>query len=305
MGHLPGNAVARIMRVTSLGLAPAATARDAQWFLKENSLRYVPVLSHANGETPRLMGLVSDRDVLRALPRDLEDAESSPRGKHALETPLSELMDENPVTVAPESLLADAAQKMVDHRVDAIPVVTGRERTLVGILGATELLLRLTHRPTSEHAGKASAIMQPAAHCLGAEEPVRSAVDVMATGHFRHLPVVDGAHTLLGLVSDRDLLRHLPPLGRRPREVGTGEPRLYCDANDPETQGVLSLPISTIMRADVMTGEPHTPAAILAELMVRYRFSCVPIVASHGARLEGLVTQTDLLRLVIRLARMI
>ena len=40
-------------------------------------------------------------------------------------------------------------------------------------------------------------------------EPIAKALDIMSTAALHHLPVVDGRGHLLGLLSDRDLLRGL------------------------------------------------------------------------------------------------
>jgi acetoin utilization protein AcuB len=305
MGHLPGNAVARLMTTSVVGLPPTATVKDAHVFLKQHALRYVPVLSQTGGETPRLLGLLSDRDVLRALRWGPEGQELDSNDPRDIDRPVAQLMAEDLVTIAPEDLVAEAAQLLIDRRTDAVAVVSGPDKALVGVLSAKELLSRLTVRPTSLQAGTAASVLGPAHPTLDANQTVRDAILLMRKERLRHLAIVDPAQDLLGLVSDRDLLRALPPLSSLPPKDGQDDPRLHCDERDAETQGVLSQPIASIMRTDVMTAEPHTPTSILAELMVRYRFSCVPILASRRGNLEGLVTQADLLRLIIRLARTI
>ena len=56
--------------------------------------------------------------------------------------------------------------------------------------------------------------MQPQVSTVLPEDSVRQALQYMQKNRFRHLPVVDGRGQLRGMLSDRDILRHLPPGGR-------------------------------------------------------------------------------------------
>jgi len=96
---------------------------------------------------------------------------------------------------------------------------------------------------------------------------------------FRHAPVVEDGR-LVGIVSDRDLLR------RAPRLVGELEAEMADDAA-----------VCTI--ADVMTGEPLTCSPndaidVVARRLHSLHIGCLPVV-SDGV-LIGMVTVTDILR---------
>ena len=93
-------------------------------------IRNVPV----EDESGRLAGLVSSRDCTPAhLQRRLG---TTGRGGPV---PIREIMNLNPVSIPPETLLSDLARKMIDHHVDCLPVT--RQRQLVGLVTSHDLLV--------------------------------------------------------------------------------------------------------------------------------------------------------------------
>ena len=80
-------------------------------------------------EDDRLCGVISDRDVLRALAR-------TPNW-NAKKT--SEIMTENSITTVPEAPLSSALGVMLDKRINCLPVI-GSDGRVCGILTSTDLL---------------------------------------------------------------------------------------------------------------------------------------------------------------------
>ena len=90
----------------------------------------------------------------------------------------------------------------------------------------------------------------------------------MELSNIRHLPIVDSKGRLLGLVTQRDL----------------------ASAGDDKDHAV-----STVMRQDLVTVAPDTPAHEAAYLLLRHAIGCVPV--TDGERtLVGIVTETDFVR---------
>jgi CBS domain-containing protein len=89
--------------------------------------RHVPVEDEDN----RLIGTVSYRAILRLVARGgLETGEAK--------LPVSKIMRADPVTVFPDTPIADAIETMVKHGVSGLPVV--RDGRLVGIVSERDLL---------------------------------------------------------------------------------------------------------------------------------------------------------------------
>jgi CBS domain-containing protein len=105
--------------------------------------------------------------------------------------------------------------------------------------------------------------------------------DLIKRHHIRHLPVVrDGK--LVGMVSDRDLIRAIS------RQAGA-----------PKGQGTLQS-IADIMTRGVETVTPDTPARDAIHKLLDRRFGSLPVV-DRELRLVGIVTESDFMRLAARL----
>lgn len=94
----------------------------------------------------------------------------------------------------------------------------------------------------------------------------------------RHLPIVDG-EKLVGILSHRDMMLH----------------------GQPKNDGTLEFPDKTAAQAmttTLRTATANATVSQVAELMVKHRISSVPVI-DVGSRLVGLVTSTDLLKLLI------
>lgn len=95
--------------------------------MAERAIRHVLVLEGGN-----LVGILSNRDLVRATFRD-------PQRKLDLHgTPVSRVMTPNPFTIAPEASVSEAAQLMVEHAINALPVVEGGAP--VGVVTSDDLL---------------------------------------------------------------------------------------------------------------------------------------------------------------------
>lgn len=99
----------------------------------------------------------------------------------------------------------------------------------------------------------------------------------MQRRRIRHLPVTVGG-VLIGILSDRDIL-----VRARLNELGKLEV-----PNDPVSVG---------MTRDPETCEMDVPVSELAARMIEMKIDALPVIGPHR-RLLGLVTSTDLLRLL-------
>jgi acetoin utilization protein AcuB len=93
--------------------------------------RHLPVVD----DRGRLVGILSDRDVLRSLGPDAPDKEA------LAAIPAADLMSTDLVTVGPEDSLVTAVKLLLDHGISSLPVLT--DGVLVGILTTTDLYLTL------------------------------------------------------------------------------------------------------------------------------------------------------------------
>ncbi|HET7344034.1 MAG TPA: CBS domain-containing protein [Methylomirabilota bacterium] len=109
---------------------------------------------------------------------------------------------------------------------------------------------------------------------------VAEAFGLMRERGIRHLPVVDGGR-LVGIVSDRDLKRAMPPAA-----AATPAPPLA------------SLRVEELMTRKVITTAPAVSVEEAGRVMVSEKISALPVTESD--RLVGMVTETDVVALLVR-----
>lgn len=111
---------------------------------------------------------------------------------------------------------------------------------------------------------------------------IRNAVEVCEDKRIRHLPVVDDQKQLAGLVTDRDLRHFMSP------RIGT------LSENNADREN-LKRPVHLIMVRNVVTASPGKSLAEAAELMLKHRVGCLPIVDADQ-HVVGILTKSDLIR---------
>ncbi len=115
---------------------------------------------------------------------------------------------------------------------------------------------------------------------VSSKTPIMEAMQMMRTGGYRRLPVVDGG-ALVGLVTDRDL-----------RDA---TPSQATSLSVYELNYLLSkLSLREVMQSSVITVAPDDPIERAALLMEEHKISGIPVVEHE--RLVGILTITDLLR---------
>lgn len=102
----------------------------------------------------------------------------------------------------------------------------------------------------------------------------RADLDMRLAG-IRHFPVIDDRNRLVGVISDRDLLR----------AFGVADTRLIV--------------IADLMTTQIRTITADAPAEEAVELLLENKIGCLPVVGDDG-QLVGLVTETDFLEVAQR-----
>lgn len=123
-------------------------------------------------------------------------------------TTIREVMRTDLVTVEPSASVTEAAHAMSIGRAGSVLVV--REGELVGIFTERDIMRALTGSSDAD-VGRVSSVarwLTEAPTTVGPDATVGEALDVMLSGGFRHLPVMEGG-SLVGMVSMRDLARSI------------------------------------------------------------------------------------------------
>jgi acetoin utilization protein AcuB len=99
----------------------------------ENRIRHLPVV---RGDA--LVGIISDRDLKRAMPSIVAGATAEEYQTFMEETPVAQAMTANPIACAPNTDLVDLVREFCQKKVGAIPVVD--DGRLVGIVTQTDMM---------------------------------------------------------------------------------------------------------------------------------------------------------------------
>jgi CBS domain-containing protein len=133
-------------------------------------------------------------------------------GARFLETPIRELRPKAAVTIAEDATVARAVELMRKKKVGAVMVVSRRRpRRLVGILSERDLLNRALHLRGFGRV-QVSKVMTPEPEVLRSQDSCAFALNKMSVGRFRHVPIVDGDHLPIGMLSIRDVIDFLVEL---------------------------------------------------------------------------------------------
>jgi CBS domain-containing protein len=130
--------VGSAMNVRVVSVRPDETVQVAIARMMEEGIGAVVVC-----EGPRLVGIFTERDVLRLA------AEGPEFGSARLE----DVMTRSPVTVDPDVHIVDAARLMGERGIRHLPVVEGEN--LHGVVGIRDVLRSLVERAWRDHDGDA------------------------------------------------------------------------------------------------------------------------------------------------------
>ena len=128
-------------------------------------------------------------------------------------------------------------------------------------------------------------IMSAEVTTLGRNDTLLLAKDIMNLGRIRHFPVVEDDE-LVGVVSQRDLYR--ASLGTV-MHYGEKAQRAFLE----------SVAVKEIMVDPISIG-PDATVQDAARLMMEHKIGCLPVLEDD--RLVGIVTETDMLQVVVDMA---
>jgi acetoin utilization protein AcuB len=134
------------------------------------------------------------------------------------------------------------------------------------------------HDQHSKPALLARDLMASPVHTLTSDRTLRDAWEVMTQKGVHHIPVTSVHDILVGMVSDRDLLSHVPNLIADPSKAQGAHRRL-----------------AEVMTTRVISATPTTDIREIANIMLDERIHALPILDGNR-RLVGILSARDLLR---------
>jgi CBS domain-containing protein len=294
-------------------------------FMQVNHVRHAPVVDYPQGKhfDHEFIGVVSQRDVLRLNPSNAMGKLSDEPDPRALRQLLSRVVTRGAQTVRPDMPIGPAVQRMIELHIDMLPVVV--EKKVVGIITTTDLLRvivrtaetienacrREIHRKDpaawadgddADRAALGSFVIRTAGAVMArnlvtmtTNQTLAEAIETLQKHELRHVPIVDEENHLVGILSDRDILRNLPYLSR---SLIKASPKFREDLFRIEgSKAVLNQQIENVMTKKLWTIEPNCPLVEAALLLMKKKVGVLPVVDSEG-RILGIISVVDLLSVV-------
>jgi acetoin utilization protein AcuB len=103
-----------------------------------NHYHHIPIV-----EDDRLVGIISDRDVLKNLSPRVDAASANDHDLTTLKKKTHQIMTREVITISPEDTIEEAAATMLEKNISCLPVLE-RSGAIIGIVTKTDLLESLS-----------------------------------------------------------------------------------------------------------------------------------------------------------------
>ena len=123
-------------------------------------------------------------------------------------TSVREIMTADATCVGENDSVADAARKMRELQVGALPIC-GEDNRLKGMVTDRDIAINVVADEKDPATTRVSELAQGEVVTIGADDSIEELLRTMSQHAVRRVPVIDG-HDLIGIVSQADVARHLP-----------------------------------------------------------------------------------------------
>jgi CBS domain-containing protein len=139
---------------------------------------------------------------------DLSERGVATRVPSLIDERLKVVTRREPVTVRPGTSLAECLRAIQRTGTGDSVFVTTADGHLAGVLTERDIFARLVGATVDLNL-PVETLMTTEPHTLHLEQPVRDAIELMQTGRFRNVPLVDDDGRLVGVVRPQDVLKYL------------------------------------------------------------------------------------------------
>jgi acetoin utilization protein AcuB len=121
------------MTVDPMTVGPRDSLQKAIELLRRRDIRSIPVV-----EEDKLIGIVTDRDIRQVAPAYPLFHDEAEIRRYTERLAVTAAMTADPMTIAPDAPLVQAAKVLETYRISSLPVVDGKK--LVGMISVMDLL---------------------------------------------------------------------------------------------------------------------------------------------------------------------
>lgn len=143
---------------------------------------------------------------------------------------------------------------------------------------------------------RAKDVMTRQVHTVTPEMAVEELAQRFLDTKVSTLPVVDASGTLIGIVTETDLVEQNKPL-HIPTVIAVFDWVLYLESEknfQDDVRRISARKVGEICSRELVTCTPETPVSEIAGLMSENKVHLVPVL--DGAKLVGVVARLDLIR---------
>ena len=145
--------------------------------------------------------------------------------------PLAVLSRREPLRMPPGSSLADCLRAIQRAGVGDSVFVCDSDGRLVGVLAERDVFARLVTGQV-DLTRPVDSLLNTEPRTLRLDQTILDAIDLMQTGRYRNIPLVDDAGNLVGVVRQNDIIRYLAE--SFPEELLNLPPRPHQSMKEPE-----------------------------------------------------------------------
>ena len=145
---------------------------------------------------------------------------------------------------------------------------------------------------------KVKEIMTKEVTSVSPETDVKKALDLLLRMEISGLPVIDDKGRLLGMFTEKDILRNILPsyIEKVGRFIYQENPKSIKN----KFEGLAKLTVSQLMRKDVITVDENTSLCEVAHLMLTQKVRRIPVLDDKEKRVSGIVAREDVVRAYAR-----
>lgn len=261
-------------------IPPTMPIIEAVKTMLAHGFRRLPV---ADAGTNRLKGIVTSQDIVDFLGGGQRNLIVKNKFKGnllaAVNSSISEIMEENVVSLNVKDSLKDALNTMLKENIGGIPITDGEDRVkaIVSERDFVFLLSGIVTGKTVEEYMSKKIVTAPSGMSVGA------ATKSMIDNGFRRLPVLRD-DVLIGIITASDIMRFL----------GSGD--IFERLVTGNAREVFDVPVSTLVRRDIIFMKSDVDLGEAASVMLDKNVGSLPIL--EDGELKGIITERDFVRAI-------
>ena len=259
-------------------IPPTTPIIDAVKTMLGKGFRRLPI---ADAGTNHLKGIVTSQDIVDFLGGGKRHLIVKNRFKgnllSAVNASISEIMEENVVSLNEKDSLKDALSIMIKENIGGIPI-TDREGRVSAIISERDFVFLVsgivTGKTVNDYMSR-NIVTAPSDMSVG------TATKSMINNGFRRLPIIKD-NVLIGIITASDIMRFL----------GTGD--IFNKLVTGNAKEVFEVPIRTLIRRDVVFIRSDVDLGEAASIMLQKNVGSLPVL--EDGELKGIITERDFVR---------